>query len=169
MRYRVYMPNLINKLRIWVRSSEGVRKQTGEGWAGTYGRMTNMRWESSAFPWVVCIVHLRYRNRRQCDINLLCVLEISNKWSFNNNNNPWWSTQSRHCNAIMNPYCVVDFKYDVWYCSVCGSRNRLPKDYWTRMRLRRIPEEMLPSSTTFEYILSSWDPWGSPRRKEGEP
>lgn len=65
----------------------------------------------------------------------------------------------------------MDFKYDVYYCSVCGTRNRLPKEYAKRMKgkHRRIPEEMQPTSSTMEYIMSAADPVNSPRRPAGEP
>ena len=35
----------------------------------------------------------------------------------------------RMCRAILNPSCNVDFRFKIWLCPFCGTRNNFPNHY----------------------------------------
>ena len=37
--------------------------------------------------------------------------------------------RTRDCGAILNPYCMVDFRSKTWACPVCRQRNPFPPMY----------------------------------------
>ena len=46
----------------------------------------------------------------------------------------------RLCSAVLNPFCVIDFRSKIWVCSACLSRNNFNKYY-----AENISEEALPA------------------------
>lgn len=57
------------------------------------------------------------------------------------------------CRAVLNPYCQLDLSAQKWTCPFCFNRNSLPPHY-KDISINSLPHELLPSSTTIEYILS---------------
>lgn len=57
------------------------------------------------------------------------------------------------CRAVLNPYCQLDLRAKIWVCPFCLNRNRLPSHY-SEVSQNSLPHELLPSSTTIEYIIS---------------
>lgn len=57
------------------------------------------------------------------------------------------------CRAVLNPYCQLDVRAKIWICPFCLSRNPLPPHY-KDISQNALPHELLPTSTTIEYILS---------------
>lgn len=57
------------------------------------------------------------------------------------------------CRAVLNPYCQLDIRARMWICPFCLSRNPLPSHY-KDISQNALPHELLPTSTTIEYILS---------------
>merc|ERR1711871_998776 len=55
------------------------------------------------------------------------------------------------CNAVLNPYCRIDFVSKVWTCPFCFSRNHLPQHYAQSMSETSLPGELIPGYTTVEY------------------
>ncbi|CCC68078.1 hypothetical protein NCAS_0A15200 [Naumovozyma castellii] len=55
------------------------------------------------------------------------------------------------CKAVLNPYCTIDPRHNVWCCSICKNRNHLPTSYAT-MTQESMPVEL--QHTTIEYITS---------------
>lgn len=58
-----------------------------------------------------------------------------------------------NCRAVLNPYCQLDIRAKVWICPFCISRNPLPPHY-KDLTQTSLPHELLPTSTTIEYVLS---------------
>lgn len=61
--------------------------------------------------------------------------------------------KQRDCNAVLNPYCAVDFNSKSWTCPFCLNRNPFPPHYAQHMTPDVRPQELLPNCTTIEYIL----------------
>lgn len=57
------------------------------------------------------------------------------------------------CRAVLNPYCQLDLRARVWICPFCFARNPLPQNY-KEITQSSLPHELLPASTTIEYVLS---------------
>ncbi|KAH3687581.1 hypothetical protein WICPIJ_001442 [Wickerhamomyces pijperi] len=57
------------------------------------------------------------------------------------------------CKAILNPYCQLDFRANIWFCPFCSSRNNLPPHY-ANLNPDMLPLESQGTSTTMEYVLS---------------
>lgn len=57
------------------------------------------------------------------------------------------------CRAILNPYCQIDLASKFWICPFCLNRNQLPPHY-REIGPNSLPQELVGSSTTVEYILS---------------
>lgn len=55
------------------------------------------------------------------------------------------------CKAVLNPYCEIDIRTNVWACPICNTRNHLPQHY-TNMTQEMMPAEL--SNTTIEYITN---------------
>jgi protein transport protein SEC23 len=36
------------------------------------------------------------------------------------------------CQAVLNPYCQVDYQSSFWVCAICGMRNQFPANYKVR-------------------------------------
>lgn len=54
---------------------------------------------------------------------------------------------------MLNPYCQLDVRARIWICPFCLSRNPLPPHY-KDISQSALPHELLPTSTTIEYILA---------------
>lgn len=57
------------------------------------------------------------------------------------------------CKAVLNPFCQLDIRARVWICPFCLFRNPLPAHY-KEISQNSLPHELLPTSTTIEYVLS---------------
>lgn len=57
------------------------------------------------------------------------------------------------CPTILNPHCQVDFRFKVWVCPICQTRNNFPAHYASNISEQMLPAELVPESTTMEYIL----------------
>ncbi|CAN6650916.1 protein transport protein Sec23p [Trichomonascus vanleenenianus] len=57
------------------------------------------------------------------------------------------------CRAVLNPFCQLDLRARIWICPFCLSRNPLPPHY-KDISQSELPHELLPASTTIEYVLS---------------
>lgn len=57
------------------------------------------------------------------------------------------------CRAVLNPFCQLDLRARIWICPFCLSRNPLPPHY-KDISQNALPHELLPSSSTTEYVLS---------------
>lgn len=57
------------------------------------------------------------------------------------------------CRAVLNPFCQLDLRAHCWICPFCLSRNSLPPHY-KDISQSTLPHELLPTSTTTEYVLS---------------
>lgn len=57
------------------------------------------------------------------------------------------------CRAVLNPYCQLDLRSRIWVCPFCLTRNQLPPHY-KEISQNSLPHELLPTSTTIEYVLS---------------
>lgn len=66
------------------------------------------------------------------------------------------------CNAILNPYCQVDFRSKLWVCPFCASRNHFPSHYAENISEQNLPAELIPQFTTCEYELPSIPDAGPP-------
>lgn len=36
------------------------------------------------------------------------------------------AVQCKTCTTVLNPYCVVDFRYKTWNCTSCAAKNNFP-------------------------------------------
>eukprot|EP00979_Chaetoceros_neogracilis_P016485 scaffold8198_cov287-Chaetoceros_neogracile.AAC.8 len=66
------------------------------------------------------------------------------------------------CNAVLNPYCQVDFRSKLWVCPFCASRNHFPPHYAENISEQNLPAELIPQFTTVEYELPSIPDAGPP-------
>lgn len=66
------------------------------------------------------------------------------------------------CNAILNPYCQVDFRSKLWVCPFCTTRNSFPPHYAENISEQNLPAELIPQFTTCEYELPSIPNAGTP-------
>lgn len=56
------------------------------------------------------------------------------------------------CHAVLNPYCRFDPERKTWDCPLCGHRNLFDADYRNMLSTENYPIELLPLSSTIEYI-----------------
>lgn len=56
------------------------------------------------------------------------------------------------CQAVLNPYCRVDFMNKIWVCPFCLTRNHFPHHY-AEISAEHRPAEIIPNYTTMEYII----------------
>jgi len=66
------------------------------------------------------------------------------------------------CNAVLNPYCQVDFRTKLWTCPFCLQRNHFPPHYAENITESNLPAELIPQYTTAEYELQTVPPQGPP-------
>jgi len=58
----------------------------------------------------------------------------------------------QRCQAVMNPFCQVDYQAKIWACNFCYNRNPFPQSY-AGMSEQHRPCELIPHFTTIEYTL----------------
>lgn len=56
------------------------------------------------------------------------------------------------CNAVVNPFCTVDFRLKSWACVFCGSRNNFPTHYAQHISEENLPAELIEGYSTIEYL-----------------
>ena len=56
------------------------------------------------------------------------------------------------CQAILNPYCEVDYRSKLWVCPFCTTRNTFPQHY-ADISENNLPAELYSQYTTVEYKL----------------
>ena len=61
--------------------------------------------------------------------------------------------QCQKCKGTLNPFCPVDFVSKAWACPICQTRNQFPQHYKAHISEATLPTELMPQSTTMEYIL----------------
>lgn len=61
----------------------------------------------------------------------------------------------RKCKSILNPLCQIDFPSKSWTCPICQISNFFPTHYKSYISQANLPIELLPQSTTIEYILTT--------------
>uniref|UniRef100_A0A7S4V591 Protein transport protein SEC23 n=1 Tax=Alexandrium monilatum TaxID=311494 RepID=A0A7S4V591_9DINO len=61
--------------------------------------------------------------------------------------------RGRECGAALNPLSYVDFRAKIWVCPFCMSRNAFPPEYTQQISETNLPAELLPTSSTIEYIV----------------
>lgn len=57
------------------------------------------------------------------------------------------------CRAVLNPFCQLDMRGQIWVCPFCLSRNPLPQHY-RDISPESLPHELQAQSSTIEYVLS---------------
>ena len=65
------------------------------------------------------------------------------------------SNSAHHCQAILNPYCTVDFRSKLWVCPFCLQRNHFPPHYADVISEQNLPAELIPQYVVCEYELPS--------------
>jgi protein transport protein SEC23 len=63
--------------------------------------------------------------------------------------------RTRDCGAVLNPYCMVDFRSKTWACPLCRNRNPFNPVYAEHISEQNLPQELIPTNTTIEYQLPS--------------
>ena len=58
----------------------------------------------------------------------------------------------RMCRAILNPSCNVDFRFKIWLCPFCGTRNNFPNHYAQHIAQDNLPPELITDYSTIEYV-----------------
>eukprot|EP00002_Diphylleia_rotans_P012452 TRINITY_DN2436_c0_g1_i1.p1 TRINITY_DN2436_c0_g1~~TRINITY_DN2436_c0_g1_i1.p1 ORF type:complete len:759 (-),score=173.69 TRINITY_DN2436_c0_g1_i1:514-2790(-) len=61
------------------------------------------------------------------------------------------------CQAVLNPYCSIDFRAKIWVCPFCYQRNQFPHHY-SEMTETNLPAELIPHYSTVEYVLNRVPP-----------
>ena len=65
---------------------------------------------------------------------------------------PYEPVACKQCQAILNPYCNVDFMGKLWVCNFCHCRNHFPAHY-RDISENNLPAELFPNYNTVEYTL----------------
>mmetsp|Transcript_51912 Transcript_51912/g.43585 ORF Transcript_51912/g.43585 Transcript_51912/m.43585 type:complete len:128 (+) Transcript_51912:125-508(+) len=60
-----------------------------------------------------------------------------------------------HCDAILNPYCIFDWRNFKWQCCICRNFNSFPQFYRENMNAERMAPEMYTKNSTIEYVFSN--------------
>eukprot|EP00271_Cylindrocystis_brebissonii_P003700 TRINITY_DN14953_c0_g1_i2.p1 TRINITY_DN14953_c0_g1~~TRINITY_DN14953_c0_g1_i2.p1 ORF type:complete len:764 (-),score=184.54 TRINITY_DN14953_c0_g1_i2:842-3133(-) len=61
------------------------------------------------------------------------------------------------CEAVLNPYCTVDYAGKNWTCPFCFQRNYFPAGYANITEVN-VPAELYPTYSTLEYALPQIGP-----------
>ena len=69
---------------------------------------------------------------------------------------------AKACQAVLNPFCPIDFRTKVWTCPFCQTRNQFPRAYAENIREDNLPAELYPQYTTLEYVMPSRSVAGPP-------
>lgn len=75
---------------------------------------------------------------------------------------PYDPVRCSSCRAVLNPYCQVDFRSNLWACPFCLTRNHFPPHYAENMSETNLPAELIPQYATCEYELQSVPDAGPP-------
>ncbi|ODQ80021.1 hypothetical protein BABINDRAFT_161666 [Babjeviella inositovora NRRL Y-12698] len=59
----------------------------------------------------------------------------------------------QNCKALLNPYCQIDLRANLWICPLCQNRNPLPPHY-QNITPEFLPLELNVLSSTMEYVLT---------------
>ncbi|CAD5119700.1 DgyrCDS8291 [Dimorphilus gyrociliatus] len=59
----------------------------------------------------------------------------------------------QQCKAVLNPYCLIDYRNKAWTCNFCMQRNAFPPQYGSITEQYQ-PAELIPQYTTLEYTLT---------------
>lgn len=63
----------------------------------------------------------------------------------------------RKCRSFMNVFSQIDMNNKIWSCPICYNRNQLPPQYHN-ISADNVPIELLPQSSSIEYILNRSQP-----------
>ena len=61
------------------------------------------------------------------------------------------------CQAVLNPYCSIDYYGKAWRCSLCDGLNKLPRNY-EQISETNLPAELFPTYTSVEYTMVNKSP-----------
>ena len=61
--------------------------------------------------------------------------------------------ECKQCSSVLNPFCQVDYRFKLWVCPFCMSRNNFPQHYAEHISEQNLPAELFPNYTTIEYVL----------------
>lgn len=75
---------------------------------------------------------------------------------------PYDPVRCSTCQAVLNPYCQVDFRSKLWVCPFCLQRNHFPPHYADAISETNLPAELIPQYVVAEYELQSVPPAGPP-------
>jgi len=64
-----------------------------------------------------------------------------------------YKPQTCKCQAILNPFCKVDYKAKLWLCCFCNNRNPFPKEYAENISEASLPAELMQDYSTMEYLF----------------
>ncbi|TID19246.1 hypothetical protein CANINC_003817 [Pichia inconspicua] len=67
----------------------------------------------------------------------------------------------RNCRSVLNVFSQIDMNNKIWNCPLCLGRNQLPPQYHN-ISADNVPIELLPQSSTIEYILNRSQPHPPP-------
>lgn len=65
---------------------------------------------------------------------------------------PYQPVLCKGCEAVLNPYCSVDYLGRLWTCPFCFQRNYFPQNY-NEISETNLPAELYPNYSTLEYAL----------------
>ena len=60
--------------------------------------------------------------------------------------------KGQSCNAVLNPFCRVEFNSKLWICPMCLTHNHFPPHY-ADISPDNLPAELIGDCTTMEYVL----------------
>ncbi len=61
------------------------------------------------------------------------------------------------CQAVLNPYCSIDYYGKAWRCSLCDGLNKLPRNY-EQISETNLPAELFPTYASVEYTMVNKSP-----------
>ena len=59
----------------------------------------------------------------------------------------------QNCETVLNPFCMVDFRYKTWMCTSCNTKNQFKSHYASNISEQQLPAELIRDFPTIEYIL----------------
>lgn len=59
------------------------------------------------------------------------------------------------CEAVLNPYCEINFAQKAAKCCICGAYTQFPANYAKEIQPNKLPYEFLPKNSTFEFRSGS--------------
>lgn len=55
------------------------------------------------------------------------------------------------CEAVLNPYCPINFAMKTVQCCICGAVTALPANYAKQIEPNKLPYELMQGNTTIEF------------------